>query len=46
MDLFKYMQENGWGTNNIDEENEAALPWALITAVNEMMNAANPSFHM
>jgi alkylation response protein AidB-like acyl-CoA dehydrogenase len=44
--LYKYMQENGWGTSNVDEENEAALPWAMLTAVNEMMNAANPAFHM
>jgi alkylation response protein AidB-like acyl-CoA dehydrogenase len=44
--MFKYIQENGWGTNNLDEENEVALPWAMLTAVNEMMNAANPAFHM
>ena len=42
--LFKYMQANGWGTGNIDEEAEMTLPYTMLTAVGEMMNAANPSF--
>lgn len=41
--LFKYVQENGWGTSNV-EEGEGSLPFQLITAINEMWNAANPSF--
>ncbi len=42
--LFKYMQANGWGTGNIDEEAEMTLPCTILTAVGEMMSAANPSF--
>ena len=38
------MQANGWGTGNIDEEAEMTLPCTMLTAVGEMMSAANPSF--
>ncbi|NLU51023.1 MAG: acyl-CoA dehydrogenase [Syntrophomonadaceae bacterium] len=44
-DLYKYVQENGWGTSNIDEEAEGTLPFTLLNVVNEMINAANPAFN-
>ncbi len=42
--LFKYVQENGWGTSNIDHHGEGTLPITLVCALGEMMGAANPSF--
>jgi alkylation response protein AidB-like acyl-CoA dehydrogenase len=42
--LFKYLQENGWGTGNIDHNEEGTLPLTVLCALGEMMGAANPSF--
>lgn len=42
--LFKYVQENGWGTGNIDHHAEGTLPLTIVCALGEMMGAANPSF--
>jgi alkylation response protein AidB-like acyl-CoA dehydrogenase len=42
--LFKYVQENGWGTSNIDHHAEGTLPITMVCAIGEMMGAANPSF--
>lgn len=41
--LYKYLQENGWGTSNIDE-NGGGMCFTMMQALGEMMNAANPSF--
>jgi alkylation response protein AidB-like acyl-CoA dehydrogenase len=41
--MFKYIQENGWGTSNIDEESEGTLPLTVLNVLNEMMVAANTS---
>ncbi len=41
--LFKYMQENGWGTSNIDETAEGTMPEILLLNINEMVQAANPA---
>lgn len=41
--LFKYVQENGWGTSNLDQHGEGALPLTLLNVVNELLIAANPS---
>lgn len=42
--LFKYIQENGWGTSNIDHHGEGCIPLTVLCALGEMMCAANPSF--
>ncbi|MGR6836079.1 acyl-CoA dehydrogenase [Syntrophomonas erecta] len=42
--LYKYIQENGWGTSNFDEEAEGTLPYTVYLALSEMMAAANPAF--
>lgn len=39
--IFKYIQENGWGTSNI-EETEGTLPEVLQCAVTELFQAACP----
>jgi alkylation response protein AidB-like acyl-CoA dehydrogenase len=41
--LYKYVQENGWGTSNIDEGN-GGLPFVITCAANEFMVGASPSF--
>ncbi len=41
--LFKYIQENGWGTSNVDDEG-GSLPFLLTCATNEFMTGANPAF--
>ncbi|MGE5371987.1 MAG: acyl-CoA dehydrogenase [Solirubrobacterales bacterium] len=43
-ELFHYIQENGWGTSNIDEEAEGIIPGTIFSALGEMMCAANPAF--
>ncbi|MGC7873282.1 acyl-CoA dehydrogenase [Desulfosporosinus sp. SYSU MS00001] len=43
--LFHKLQEEGWGTSNIDESSEAmVLPEMLHAAAWELICAANPSF--
>lgn len=43
--LFKQLQQEGWGTSNIDESHEAmVMPHVLHAMVWEMFNAANPTF--
>ncbi|NLB52846.1 MAG: acyl-CoA dehydrogenase [Syntrophomonadaceae bacterium] len=43
--LFHKLQEEGWGTSNIDESEDAmVLPHILQSAVWEMFCAANPTF--
>ncbi|MGE5397146.1 MAG: acyl-CoA dehydrogenase [Chitinophagales bacterium] len=42
--LFHYIQENGWGTSNIDEEAEGTIPFSVFCGLGEMMCAANPAF--
>ncbi|MGE5415548.1 MAG: acyl-CoA dehydrogenase [Acidobacteriota bacterium] len=41
--LFKYIQEQGWGTSNIDEHGEGVLPNTVFAGLSEMMCAANPA---
>ncbi|MGE5389484.1 MAG: acyl-CoA dehydrogenase [Deltaproteobacteria bacterium] len=43
--LFHQLQEEGWGTSNIDESEDAmVLPHILHSMVWEMIAAANPTF--
>ncbi|MGS0765719.1 acyl-CoA dehydrogenase [Syntrophomonas curvata] len=43
--LFHQLQEEGWGTSNIDESEDAmVLPHILHAMVWEMLAAANPTF--
>jgi len=43
--MFKKLQEDGWGTANIDEsEGAMVLPQVLWAMTQEMMTAANPAF--
>lgn len=40
-EAFKFAQENGWGTSNLEE---GGLPEVLQTVVNELVLGANPAF--
>ncbi|NLV15600.1 MAG: acyl-CoA dehydrogenase [Syntrophomonadaceae bacterium] len=42
-ELFKYIQENGWGTSNIDETAEGIMPEVVLMSIMEMIQAANPA---
>lgn len=43
--LFHQLQEEGWGTSNIDEsEGAMVLPHLLHSAITELFLAANPAF--
>lgn len=42
--LYKYIQENGWGAANVDEEAEGTIPYTVYLPLSEMMCAANPAF--
>lgn len=43
--LFHQLQEQGWGTSNIDRSQDAIfLPQILFSSVWEMITAANPAF--
>lgn len=42
--IFKYIQENGWGTGNYNKKAEGTLPYILMTVVGELFGAANPAF--
>jgi alkylation response protein AidB-like acyl-CoA dehydrogenase len=42
-EFYKYVQENGWGTSNIDYTN-GGLPFVITCAANEFMAGASPSF--
>ncbi|WP_027365614.1 acyl-CoA dehydrogenase [Desulfotruncus alcoholivorax] len=42
-EAYDFVQENGWGTSNLDTEG-GALPELLLTAVNEFILGANPAF--
>lgn len=43
--LFHKLQQEGWGTSNIDEAEDAmVMPYILHAMVWEMFNAANPTF--
>lgn len=41
--VFKYIQENGWGSSNI-EDTEGVIPQILFCFINELMTAASSSF--
>lgn len=43
-ELFKYVQGQGFGTSNIDEEAEGNLPETVFAAVGEMFASANPAW--
>ena len=44
-DLFHYLQEEGWGTSNLDNSEDAMiLPSIYYAMVNEMIAAASPMF--
>ncbi len=42
--VYRYLQDNGWGTTNMGRETEGALPTSLFGAVCEILAAANPAF--
>ncbi len=43
--LFRQLQEQGWGTSNIDRSEDAMiLPQVVFSSVWEMITAANPAF--
>jgi len=41
--VFKYIQENGWGSSNIADE-DGTIPQIVYCFINELMAAASPSF--
>ncbi|MBO8158719.1 acyl-CoA dehydrogenase [Thermosyntropha sp.] len=41
---FKYIQENGYGTANIDENAEGTIPYVVYAALQEMIASANPTW--
>ncbi|NLW43589.1 MAG: acyl-CoA dehydrogenase [Syntrophomonadaceae bacterium] len=41
--IFKYIQENGWGTSNIDENAEGTIPEVVMCSLMEMIQAACPA---
>lgn len=44
-DLFKRLQQDGWGTANIDDSEDAmTMPNVLFAMCQEMLSAANPAF--
>lgn len=43
-ELYRYMQDNGWGTSNIEHEAEGILPTVLNGLLIEIQSAANPAF--
>lgn len=43
-EAFTFIQENGWGSSNLDLESGAAMPELLLAAVNEFMTGASPAF--
>lgn len=42
--LWKFLQENGYGTSQANPDEEGKLPQILNTAIHEFFGAANPSF--
>jgi alkylation response protein AidB-like acyl-CoA dehydrogenase len=42
--VFHYIQENGFGSSNIDENAEGVLPKVLYAAVQEMLASSNPAW--
>ena len=43
--LFHKLQEDGWGTANIDDSEDAmTMPNILFCMCQEMLSAANPAF--
>ncbi|OLN26953.1 acyl-CoA dehydrogenase [Desulfosporosinus metallidurans] len=40
---YDFLQENGWGASNLDEDGEGTLPGLLSEAVREFTLGANPS---
>lgn len=42
--VYRFMQDNGWGTSNIDHSAEGILPTVLNGLLIEIQSAANPAF--
>jgi len=42
--VYRFIQDNGWGTSNMGHETEGALPTLLFGVVCEILAAANPAF--
>lgn len=42
--LYKYIQENGWGTSNVDQSQDGTIPYVVYLVLSEIMAAANPAF--
>ena len=41
---FHYIQENGFGSSNIDEKAEGVMPQVVYAAIQEMLASANPAW--
>ncbi len=41
---YHFIQDNGWGTSNYDQDAEGVLPTVLLHSLWEIMAAANPAF--
>ncbi len=42
--VYRFLQEQGWGTSNFGHHTEGALPLTVINLLIEIMSAANPAF--
>ncbi len=42
--VYRFIQDNGWGTSNFDDKAEGGLPLILYGFLEEIMIAANPAF--
>ncbi len=42
--VYRFMQDNGWGTSNVDHHAEGIIPTVLDGLLKEIQSAANPAF--
>lgn len=42
--VHRFIQDNGWGSSNVDESAEGSIPEILYGLLEEIMTAANPAF--
>lgn len=42
--VYRFLQDQGWGTSNYGHHTEGALPLMVINLLVEIMSAANPAF--
>ncbi|MHB1127041.1 MAG: acyl-CoA dehydrogenase [Bacillota bacterium] len=41
--VYNFLYENGWGSTNVNDEEEGTLPHLIISMCEEFYNAANPA---